>query len=80
MIVPLATPKALMGVAQSIVKAVHALGVTHERNEAWGVVTISAGGALQNPAQGEVVNLFRQADAKLYQAKTQGRNRAVLED
>jgi diguanylate cyclase (GGDEF)-like protein len=78
-IVPLASPEALSDLAKHIVKAVHGLGVAHERNEAWGVVTISVGGALQSPAQGEVVNAFRQADGRLYQAKAQGRNRAVLE-
>lgn len=78
-IVPLASPQALSDVANNIVKAVHRLGVAHELNEAWGVVTISVGGALQAPAQGPVVNAFRQADGRLYQAKTQGRNRAVLE-
>jgi diguanylate cyclase (GGDEF)-like protein len=78
-IVPLASPQALSDVANHIVKAVQGLGVAHELNEAWGVVTISVGGALLNPAQGAVVNAFRQADGRLYQAKTQGRNRAVLE-
>lgn len=79
-IVPLASPQALSDVANSIVKAVHGLGVAHELNEAWGVVTISVGGALLVPAQGGVVSAFRQADARLYEAKTQGRNRAVLGD
>jgi PleD family two-component response regulator len=62
------------------VKAVHALGLAHEKNDAWGVVTISVGCALMDPAHGEVVVLFRQADARLYAAKSQGRNQAVLPD
>ncbi|MDD5479460.1 diguanylate cyclase [Rhodoferax sp.] len=79
-IVPMATPQILTKVANSIVSSVHALGIAHELNEAWGVVTISVGGALKNPAQGELVALFREADARLYQAKTRSRNCAVLGD
>jgi diguanylate cyclase (GGDEF)-like protein len=79
-IVPHAEPEALSALAQAIVKAVHALGLAHEKNDAWGVVTISVGCALMDPAHGEVVVLFRQADARLYAAKSQGRNQAVLPD
>lgn len=77
-IVPQAKPEALSALAQTIVNAVHALGLPHAKNDAWGAVTISIGGALMAPAHGEVVDLFRQADARLYAAKTQGRNQAVL--
>lgn len=79
-IVPHAKPEALAALAQTIVKTVHALGLPHEKNDAWGVVSISVGGALMAPAHGEVVGLFRQADARLYTAKAQGRNQAVLPD
>jgi diguanylate cyclase (GGDEF)-like protein len=79
-VVPLAAPEALLELASHIVKAVHALALAHERNEAWGVVTISVGGVAQVPAHGEVVQAFRQADSRLYQAKARGRNRAVLGD
>ena len=79
-IVPHAKPEALMALAKTIVKRVQSLGLPHEKNDAWGVVTISVGGALMNPAQGEVVGLFRQADARLYAAKARGRNQAVLSD
>lgn len=76
-IVPHAKPDVLTQVAQRVVRSVRELAVVHEKNEAWGVVTLSAGGACMAPAQGKVVNIFRQADACLYQAKHQGRNRAV---
>ncbi len=79
-IMPRATPQSILKVANSIVKAVYGLAIAHELNEAWGVVSISVGGALKNPAQGEVVDLFREADARLYQAKMLGRNRAVVND
>ena len=77
-IVPHATAQRLADVAQAIVKEVFALAITHEKNDAWGHVSISAGGALVAQAQGEVVSVFRQADSRLYQAKTLGRNQAVV--
>lgn len=76
-IVPHARADGLAQVAHHIVQSVRALGIAHEKNEAWGVVTLSAGGACITPAQGKVVDIFRQADTCLYQAKQQGRNRAV---
>lgn len=79
-IVPQATFATLHKVADSVVNAVFSLGIAHALNEAWGVVSISVGSALKNPAQGELVALFRQADTRLYQAKSQGRNRAVVAD
>jgi diguanylate cyclase (GGDEF)-like protein len=79
-IVPHPTQEAMSGVAESIVKAVSSLAIAHEKNEAWGIVTISVGGAYVAQAQGAVVNVFRQADGRLYQAKAQGRNRAVVHD
>jgi len=76
-IVPNASAASLQVLAQGIVQAVAELKVPHARNEDWGNVTISVGGALQEPASGELVALFRQADARLYQAKARGRNCAV---
>jgi len=76
-IVPHASAAALDGLAQGIVLAVSTLALAHEKNDAWGVVTISVGGALMSPASGAVVDLFRQADMRLYQAKQLGRNRSV---
>lgn len=77
-VLPQATLATMHKVADSIVKAVFAVGIAHALNEAWGVVSISVGGALSNPAQGQLGELFRQADARLYQAKRQGRNHAVV--
>jgi diguanylate cyclase (GGDEF)-like protein len=77
-IVPHATAQGLADVAHAIVKAVFALAIAHEKNDAWGQVSISAGGALTAQAQGEVVSVFREADSRLYQAKTLGRNQAVV--
>jgi diguanylate cyclase (GGDEF)-like protein len=78
-IVPKACARALAEVADAVVQSVRALGIAHEKNEASGIVTLSAGGAHAAPAQGQVVDIFRQADACLYRAKQQGRNRAVTQ-
>jgi diguanylate cyclase (GGDEF)-like protein len=78
-IVPGIAVKSLATLAQGIVKAVSHLAIAHEKNEAWGMVTLSIGAAMQEQPAGELVSLFRQADKRLYQAKQQGRNRAVTQ-
>jgi len=77
-LVPQPTAQSLQILAQRQVQAVSQLNWPHEKNDAWGHVTISVGAALSSPAQGVVLTLFRQADEHLYQAKHQGRNRAVM--
>ena len=66
------------GVAISIVEAVAAMCLPHEKNTGLGVVTISLGGVCADPAQGVVGRLFQQADTLLYKAKEAGRNRAEV--
>jgi diguanylate cyclase (GGDEF)-like protein len=75
---PQATRQEYERVAQAIVSAVHALDIPHVLNNAWGRITISVGGCWQDAAKGEVRDAFRSADALLYQAKEQGRNRAEV--
>jgi diguanylate cyclase (GGDEF)-like protein len=75
---PGATREAYAQMAQAIVSAVHGLAIAHEKNNDWGRVTISVGGQWQERASGEVRDAFRAADARLYQAKEQGRNRAEV--
>ncbi|WP_395669291.1 diguanylate cyclase domain-containing protein [Rhodoferax sp.] len=75
-LVPSAKQERCQQLAQAIVSAVSALGIAHEKNNAWGVTTVSIGGHWLQAAQGDLQQVFRQADAKLYQAKQQGRNRA----
>jgi two-component system chemotaxis response regulator CheY len=60
-------------------KAVYALGLAHDDNEA-GVVTISIGAA-QCPRgdRTDPADAIRRADQALYAAKAQGRNRAVAD-
>lgn len=74
---PLTSKAAYDQLPVAIVDAVRALGIPHEKNE-WGVTTISIGGAFFEAASGELSQVFKQADARLYTAKAQGRNQAVL--
>jgi diguanylate cyclase (GGDEF)-like protein len=64
--------------AQRIVVAVRDLAIPHELNSHWGVTTMSVGGHRVDTAQGEIKHSFRAADANLYLAKEQGRNRAQV--
>jgi diguanylate cyclase (GGDEF)-like protein len=69
---------ALQQIANSIVQAVRQLGIPHKKNDSWQVVTISVGGACRASASGKVVDIFRAADAQLYRAKENGRNRVEI--
>jgi diguanylate cyclase (GGDEF)-like protein len=77
-VVPGGTEKAISDLADALVSRVQALSIPHLTNAQWGIVTISMGVAYLRSAQGEVKQLFRLADARLYDAKNAGRNRAQL--
>jgi diguanylate cyclase (GGDEF)-like protein len=79
-IVPAASLQAIKALALSIVERVRKLLISHELNVDWGVVTISVGGATLEAVEGGVANFFRLADSRLYRAKSNGRNCAVVED
>ncbi len=68
--------------AQRVVDAVRAVGLAHAASDVAPVVTLSIGAASAVPeVAGDAeagVQLLAQADAALYQAKHQGRNRVVL--
>ena len=68
--------QAYQSIAQAIVDDVRRLGIPHEKNEGKQVVTVSVGGHHLEPARGELIALFRQADERLYRAKSNGRDRA----
>jgi diguanylate cyclase (GGDEF)-like protein len=60
--------------ATRIARGITTLGLPHQRNDPWGVVTVSAGVAAidpYNPATGLTVAA---ADAALYRSKASGRN------
>ncbi|MCP5269199.1 MAG: diguanylate cyclase [Zoogloeaceae bacterium] len=77
-VIPRASEAAYKTLATSIVDAVRELGIAHEKNADWGVVTVSIGGAFLTVVTGELAAAFRLADSRLYQAKERGRNRAEL--
>ena len=71
-------PEALT-VAQKIGKAVEDAGIPHDKIQATGVVTVSAGVAFCSPATDQnPEDLLKKADAALYKAKANGRNNSVL--
>jgi len=76
--IPTASYQACQHVSQAIVQAVHSLSIPHEKNNEWGVTTISVGGTWLDAANGPVKHVFRLADEKLYLAKERGRNRAEI--
>ena len=65
-------------VAASIITAIQSRAIPHVRNENWGIVTASVGGACLEKAYGKLASLFRKADENLYRAKEAGRNRFVI--
>ncbi|MDO6526010.1 MULTISPECIES: diguanylate cyclase [unclassified Motilimonas] len=72
---------AIEKVALSVQQALQEHPVKHGYSLVAPYVTVSIGGASIYPSQGgSVALLFNQADAALYQAKDQGRNRFVLAD
>ncbi len=79
-IAPNVTAAVYEDIGPMVLKAVRGLGLLHEANESWRVVTISVGGSYLASAADKVVDLFRKADARLYRAKKDGRNRALLWD
>ena len=63
---------------QELCHAVQALGLAHAQSRVADVVTISVGVACQVPdGEGSPAALLQQADMQLYQAKAQGRIRAL---
>lgn len=77
-ILPGAPEAAIYELAEALLAGIRARAIPHVDNIGVGCVTASLGGAWVSRAQGEIVTLFRQADANLYVAKAQGRNRAVI--
>jgi len=68
----------LPNMAEVLTRAIHALNIPHVDSEL-GRLSISVGVAMMTPAPGQSnIDLLRDADAALYDAKAQGRNRVVV--
>ena len=61
-------------VAEYVLQATRRRAIEHLDNPGTGIVTVSIGLGHADPAQGRVVQLFRQTDQLLYRAKNDGRN------
>jgi len=69
-----------LAVAEALRVAVQQMGITHRYSEVAPVVTISVGLACATPQPGNetgFIGLLKDADAALYRAKSEGRNRVV---
>jgi diguanylate cyclase (GGDEF)-like protein len=64
-------------VAERVRSAVEQLGIEHPDNPPWATVTLSAGVAAVDLGEGEADAWVRIADERLYDAKSQGRNRVI---
>ncbi len=65
--------------ASRMIERVAAMNLLHEHNDDCGRVTVSVGAAALDPSSGETLTeLLERADQALYQAKAEGRNRAVV--
>jgi diguanylate cyclase (GGDEF)-like protein len=60
--------------AARIARSITSLGITHERNDPWGVVTVSVGVAELDPDDPTIEQSVEAADAALYRSKSAGRN------
>lgn len=79
-VIPAASIAAYEGCATGILESVRKLGIQHEQNGEWGIVTVSIGGCRREASSGVVARMFRDADAALYRAKESGRNRIEFAD
>jgi diguanylate cyclase (GGDEF)-like protein len=79
-VMPGASSAAYESCAARVLESVRKLDILHEQNGGWGIVTVSIGASRREPSSGVVTTMFRDADAALYRAKDNGRNRIEFAD
>lgn len=77
-ILPDTDEEGALQVAEKMQEAIHALNIEHEASKVSDRITLSIGIATASPRGGHPDDLLKQADAALYQAKSEGRNRIVI--
>jgi diguanylate cyclase (GGDEF)-like protein len=80
-VLPATPAKGALHIAEAIRKAVHRLRLPHGSSQVDGFVTLSLGVSSALPsAESRPEDLLQAADAALYDAKQQGRNRVIPRD
>ncbi|RYP43858.1 hypothetical protein DL770_011535 [Monosporascus sp. CRB-9-2] len=80
-VLPGNSAEGLKQLAEKIRSAIEALQVPHMHSSTGGYVTVSIGGAVVTPMHDvPTTTLIEAADLALYQAKHEGKNRAVIGD
>lgn len=79
LVIPKVSKEDCMNIAQRIIEGIRKLGIPHDNNAGYGIVTASIGGERLDVPNNKIALMFRAADARLYQAKEHGRNRAELD-
>lgn len=76
--VPSATEISMSRLAAAVRTYLKELAIEHHGNDGHGIVTVSMGGAIVDPASGRIAHAFRVADKNLYAAKDAGRNSVMM--